>query len=65
MTDWDQLSKTPYLLCDDFSAVDILYGTTIQFFKGGLFPDRPVYDDYLKRITARPAYARSMAKDNG
>lgn len=61
----DQLTKTPYLLGDDFSAVDILYGTTIQFFKGGLFPDRPVYDDYLKRITARPAYARSMAKDNG
>ncbi|HEV2649840.1 MAG TPA: glutathione S-transferase family protein [Rhizomicrobium sp.] len=61
----EQLEKTPYLLGDEFSAADILYGTTVQFFKGGLFPDRPVYNDYLKRITARPALARAMARDNG
>jgi glutathione S-transferase len=61
----EQLGKTPYMLGDDFSAADILYGTTVQFFKGGLFPDRPIYNDYLKRITARPAFARAMAKDNG
>jgi glutathione S-transferase len=61
----EQLAKTPYMLGNDFSAADILYGTTVQFFKGNLFPDRPIYDDYLKRITARPAFARAMARDNG
>ncbi|HEX2594573.1 MAG TPA: glutathione S-transferase family protein [Rhizomicrobium sp.] len=61
----DQLEKTPYILGDEFSAADILYGSTIAFFKGNLFPARKIYDDYLAKITARPAYARSQAKDNG
>ncbi|MEI9995523.1 MAG: glutathione S-transferase family protein [Rhizomicrobium sp.] len=60
-----QLESTPYLLGDEFSAVDVLYGSTIAFFKGTLFPARKHYDDYVARITARPAYARAQAKDNG
>jgi len=60
-----QLSKTPYLLGDKFSAADILYCTALQFFKGTLFPDRPHYNDYVARLSERPAYKRAGARDNG
>ncbi|MEI9888505.1 MAG: glutathione S-transferase family protein [Rhizomicrobium sp.] len=60
-----QLQATPYLLGDEFSAADILYGTALQYFKGTLFPARKHYDDYLARITSRPAYIRAQARDNG
>jgi glutathione S-transferase len=55
----------PYILGEKFSAADVLYGSVCQFFKGNLFPARKCYDDYLERLTARPAYVRALAKDNG
>ncbi len=61
----DQLAKTPYILGDRFTAADILIGSGVQFFKGTLFPARKHYDDYLARVTARPAYIRAQARDNG
>ncbi|HEY0105402.1 MAG TPA: glutathione S-transferase family protein [Rhizomicrobium sp.] len=61
----DQLEKTPYILGGEFSAADILFGSTLQYFKGTLFPARKHYDDYVARVAARPAYARAQAKDNG
>jgi glutathione S-transferase len=61
----DQLAKTPYILGDNFSAADILIGSGVQFFKGSLFPARKHYDDYLARLTSRPAYIRAQARDNG
>jgi glutathione S-transferase len=60
-----QLEKTPYILGDEFSAADILFGSAILFFKGTLFPARKHYDDYAARLTARPAFIRSQARDNG
>lgn len=60
-----QLAKAPYMLGDEFSAADIIYGSAVQFFKGSLFPNRPHYDAYLERLSARPAYQRAQAKDNG
>jgi len=60
-----QLEKAPYMLGENFSAADILYGSAIMFFKGTLFPARKHYDDYVARLTARPAHARAQAKDNG
>ncbi|HEX4302955.1 MAG TPA: glutathione S-transferase family protein [Rhizomicrobium sp.] len=60
-----QLEKTPYILGDAFSAADILIGSGVQFFKGSLFPARRHYDDYLARLTSRPAYIRAQARDNG
>jgi glutathione S-transferase len=60
-----QLETTPYMLGDEFSAADILYGSAVQFFKGSLFPARKHYDDYLARVTARPAFIRAQEKDNG
>jgi glutathione S-transferase len=59
------LEAGPYILGEKFSAADILYCSTCQFFKGNLFPARKYYDDYVARCTARPAYIRAIAKDNG
>lgn len=60
-----QLEKTPYICGDTFTAADILIGSGVQFFKGTLFPARKHYDDYIARLTSRPAYARGQARDNG
>jgi len=59
------LEAGPYILGEKFSAADVLYGSVCQFFKGNLFSARKCYDDYLERLTARPAYVRALAKDNG
>ena len=59
------LEARPYILGEEFSAADILYCSTCQFFKGNLFPARKCYDDYVARLTARSAYIRAIAKDNG
>ena len=57
-----RLSQGPYLLGDAFSAADILYGTTFAMFgQSPLMPKSKVIDDYVQRIVARPAYARSQA----
>jgi glutathione S-transferase len=60
-----QLESTPYMLGDEFSAADILYGSAVMFFKGTLFPPRKHYDDYAARLAARPAYQRAQARDDG
>jgi len=60
-----QLESAPYMLGDTFSAADILYGSAVMFFKGTLFPARRHYDDYLARLSARPAYQRSQKRDEG
>jgi len=60
-----QLESTPYMLGDDFSAADILYGSAIMYFKGTLFPARKHYDDYVARLAQRPAFIRAQARDNG
>jgi glutathione S-transferase len=59
------IQANPYILGDEFSATDILYCSTLQFFKGNIFPARKYYDDYVARLTERPAYKRALAKDNG
>ena len=60
-----QLESAPYMLGDTFSAADILYGSAVMFFKGTLFPAREHYDDYLARLSARPAYQRAQKRDEG
>jgi glutathione S-transferase len=60
-----QLEKTPYIVGDSFTAADVLIGSALQFFKGSLFPDRKHYNDYVARLTSRPAYIRAQARENG
>jgi glutathione S-transferase len=62
----EALSAGPYLLGDRFSAADVLYGTSFALFaRSPLLPRSPVIDDYVKRVTGRPAFARAQARDNG
>ena len=55
----EQLSKGPYLLGDRFSALDVLWGTALNWTtKFGLVPETPVTRSYMDRVNARPAVAR-------
>jgi glutathione S-transferase len=59
-----KLSTGRYLLGDQFSAVDVLYGTTFAMFaQSPMMPKSAVLDDYVKRIVARPAFAKAQALD--
>jgi glutathione S-transferase len=58
------LSAGPYMVGQRFSAVDALFGTTFALFaKSPLLPQSTVIDDYVKRITERPAFLRAQARD--
>jgi glutathione S-transferase len=59
-----QLARGPYLLGEQFSAADVLWGTALGWttmFK--LVPELPEIISYVQRIGARPAAARVRAKD--
>jgi glutathione S-transferase len=60
-----QLEKTPYIVGENFTAADILIGSMLQFLKGSLIPERKHYQDYLARLSSRPAYIRAQARENG
>lgn len=56
----------PYIMGDEFTAVDILVGGSIQWASiTGAFPKDPAFASYLERIGARPAFRRAMAIDAG
>ena len=56
------LDEGPYLMGNHFTAVDILFGSLLQFYRT-VMPEYPVYDQYLARISSRPALARAAEKD--
>jgi glutathione S-transferase len=59
-----RLAPGPYLLGEKFSALDVLYGTTFAMFgQSPLMPKSPLIEDYARRVTARPAFARALAKE--
>jgi glutathione S-transferase len=61
-----RLAPGPYLLGENFSALDVLFGTTFaQFAQSDLLPKSPEIEAYYKRVVARPAFARAMARDKG
>jgi glutathione S-transferase len=61
-----RLTEGPYLTGERFSAADVLYATSFALFaKSPVLPKSPVIEDYVKRVVARPAFARAMAKQNG
>jgi glutathione S-transferase len=58
------LSKGPYLLGEQFSAVDVLYGTTFAMFtQNPIVPKSAIIDAYVQRVVTRPAFARAQALD--
>jgi glutathione S-transferase len=61
-----KLAAGPFWLGQEFSGLDVLFGTTFaQFAQSDMMPKSPVLEAYVKRIVARPAFARAMAKDKG
>lgn len=56
------LKRGDYLLGSKFSAADILFASAIQWMRQQ-FPADAVYDRYLERCTARPAFKRAAPKD--
>jgi glutathione S-transferase len=60
------LNKGPYLLGEQFTAADILVGTTFALFLGSpLLEKTPLIEAYVKRVVERPAHARAQARDLG
>jgi glutathione S-transferase len=60
------LAEGPYLLGHQFTAADILYGSTFALFQGSpLMPKNDAISAYVERCTRRPAYQRAAAKDAG
>ena len=58
------LAGGPYLLGDDFRAADVYIGSEINFammFGGPGLKGEAVFEDYVARLVARPAYKRSTA----
>jgi len=60
----DQLAKGPYLLGNNFTAVDVLWGTALRWITlYQLVPALPVIQAYVDRVNARPSAAWAAAKD--
>jgi len=58
------LEEGPWLLGEQFSAADVLIGSSVYFMKlFGALPDSPILAEYAERCLARPAYARALARD--
>jgi len=59
-----QLREGPWLLGEQFSAADVMVGSSVNFIRMfGILPDSPVLQDYVERCLARPAYAKALARD--
>ncbi len=57
-------SKGPFWLGKKFTALDVLWGNALTWIIGfGLVDKHPLFDAYLKVISARPAFNWAQAKD--
>lgn len=60
----EQLGKGPYLLGEQFSALDILWGTAFGWMMMfGLVPKLPVIEQYVERVNSRPSAVAAREKD--
>jgi glutathione S-transferase len=60
------LTAGPYILGDAFSGADVLYASTFGMFASSpMLPKSPAIGEYVQRCLERPAYKRSLEKDNG
>ena len=59
-----QLGAGPYMLGERFSAVDVLYGTTLAMFaQSPMLPKSAAIDSYVQRVVSRPAYQVAQQRD--
>lgn len=60
----DGLSCGDWLMGSWFSAADVLVGSSVYFMKRfGILPENDVFEAYLERCLARPAYQKALEKD--
>lgn len=58
------LNASPWLLGDQFSAADVLVGSSLNFLRMfGALPDREVLSGYIDRCLDRPAYGRALSRE--
>ena len=58
------ISAGSYILGERFSAADVLYATTFAMFaQSPMLEKSTVIEEYVKRVLARPAYARALARE--
>ncbi|WP_292053298.1 MULTISPECIES: glutathione S-transferase family protein [unclassified Brevundimonas] len=60
---WGGAIKDGGFILGQFSALDILFGSLLQWFRAAMPAGEP-YDSYLERINARPALRRALEKDS-
>ena len=61
----DGLGAGPWLLGDEFSAADVMVGSSVLFMQEfGVMPDSERWKAYAERCAARPAYVAAMALDD-
>jgi glutathione S-transferase len=60
----EQLAKGPYILGENFSAADVLWGRALAWITAfKLIPEVPEITAYLNRTNARPAVAKVQEQD--
>ena len=58
-------SSGPYLVGDSFTAADVLVGANLGFgLQFGMIERRPAFEQYVARLTARPAAVRAKQIDD-
>jgi glutathione S-transferase len=59
-----QLRAEPFMLGQEFSAADVLWGTALHWMtRFGIVPETPEIKAYLERTGSRPAAQRARRKD--
>lgn len=59
-----KLASQPYAAGERFTAADTQLGTGLMWtIQMKMFPDRPVFADYIARVSDRPAFKRWQALD--
>ncbi len=60
----DAMSPGPFLLGEQFTAADVMVGSTLAWAMGvGILPREGPMAPYVARIAARPSWARTAATD--
>ncbi|HXV30731.1 MAG TPA: glutathione S-transferase C-terminal domain-containing protein, partial [Sinorhizobium sp.] len=59
----DVLSRQPYLLGENMSAVDLLLASALQWMRK-ILPESEVVDRYMAVVTDRPALMRAREIDS-
>jgi glutathione S-transferase len=60
----DGIGSGPWILGDDFSAADVMLGSSVHFLQlFDMIGDAPVLIDYVNRCRQRPAFQTAQAKE--